>query len=757
MPKLTDDQLIREVESRETSSYGINDAALSDDRAKAFNYYIGAPFGNEMDGRSQVISRDVLDCVEAALPQLLKVFVSGDEVVRFDPRGPEDEQAAEQETAAVNYYTMEKNDGFHVMYTWFKDALLSKNGYVKVWWEEEEESETESYQGLSDDQLTLLAQDTRVEIEEHTAYPDPTYLQGANAAQMIQAGAPIVPPPTLHDVKLRITEEKGCIKIDNVAPEDILVGVDTKTTQLQKASFVQHRSMMAKEEIEEQGWKLPDSAQVGNESAQYQESLSRNLYNEQEESTQLKQYLVKDTYIRVNGEFLRLVIIGNEIIHREDAEVIPFACLTPHIMPHRHIGLSYADLTMDIQLQKSTLLRGMFDAQYLANQPRFGISDRVNLDDMLTSRPGGAVRVTGNPAENIMPLMTPTFPQSSFSLIEYLDSANTKRTGVSAYDQGLDADSLNKTATGATILENNAQKRVELVARVFANTGVKDLFVLVHRLVRKYNTRPDIIRLKKKWVMVDPREWKERKDMSVTVGLGTGNKDQQLMHLTTILQAQKEGLSIGVSTPKNIFNALTKLTQNAGFKSPDEFWTDPGDKPFQPGPDPKIAVKQMELQADQQKFNAESVIKLHESESSALLEMKKEQWKQEMQARETQHQNELEAQREFQRMQLEAAAEERKTMLEAQQKENDRAFEIWKTEFTEAAKIVQSQIAAKNSDPALNQAEQTASAEVSGAMGQTDMMAIHAETLNAIRGVMEQMARPKTIVRGADGRAVGLQ
>jgi len=618
MPRLTDEELIREVEARESSSYGINDAKLAEDRAQAFQYYNGEPFGNELDGRSQVISRDVLDCVEAALPQLLKVFVAGDEVVKFEPRGPEDEDAAEQETAAVNYYTMEKNDGFSVFYTWFKDALLSKNGYVKVWWEEEDETETESYQGLTDDQLTLLMQDERIEVQEHTAYPDPLF-----QPQMMQDGIPFTPPPMLHDVKITITETKGCIKIDNVAPEDILVGVDTKTVSLQGSSFVQHRALMFEEEIKEQGWDLPENAVTGNDSAQWEESLSRNLYSENEEYSQIEQYLVKDTYIKVSGELLRLVIIGNQIVHREDAEIIPFACITPHIMPHRHIGMSYADLTMDIQLQKSTLLRGMFDAQYLANQPRFGISDRVNLADMLTSRPGGVVRVTGDPAGNIMPLITPTFPQSSFSLIEYMDSANSRRTGITAYDQGLDADSLNKTATGARLIENNSQKRIDLVARTFANTGVKELFVLVHRLVRKYNTRPDIIRIRKEWVTVDPREWKERKDMTVTVGLGTGNKDQQLMHLMTILQAQKEAIQIGVATPKNIFNALTKLTQNAGFKSPEEFWTDPGDKPMQPPPDPKIALKQMELQADQQKFQAESVIKQQEADKASQLDMQK--------------------------------------------------------------------------------------------------------------------------------------
>ncbi len=620
---LTSEEILSRVDSFEAASYGINDSSLTADRAEAFRFYNGEKFGNEIEGRSQVVSRDVLDVIESALPQLLKVFVSGDEVARFIPRGPEDEEAAEQETMAVNYYATEKNDGFTIFYTWFKDALLSKNGYVKVWWEEENETETESYQGLTEEQLALLLQDERIEVVEHTAYPDPIdQQQKEQAIQELMAQGQqeqvqqlmMQPPKSCHDVKIEITETKGCIKIDNVAPEDMLVSVDTKTVSLHGANFVQHRSLMTANEIEEQGWKVPESAEQGNESWLQEEAIARNLYNEREENKGIEQYLVKDTYISLDGELTRVVIIGSEIVEQEEAEIIPFVCITPMIMPHRHIGMSYSDLTKDIQIIKSTLLRGQLDAMYLANSPRWAVSDRVNLDDMLTSRPGGVVRVQGEPGSALFPLQSPPAPTTGFSLIEYLDRAKGTRTGISEQMAGIDANALNKTAMQANILQNNAQERISLVARTFANTGVKDLFMLVHRMVRKYNTRPEIIRIAQKWVTIDPREWKERKDMSVSVGLGTGNKDQQLGHLMTILAAQKEAIQIGVATPQNIYHALKKLTQNAGFKSPEEFWTDPGDKPVQLPPDPQVALKKMELEADQQKFQAETILKQQEAE-----------------------------------------------------------------------------------------------------------------------------------------------
>ncbi len=656
--KLSDAELVAKVEALEQNSYGIYDASLTFERKKAFDYYVGQPFGNEIEGRSQVVSRDVLDTIESALPQLLKVFVSGDEVVRFMPRGPEDEQACEQETAAVNYYTLEKNDGFSVFYQWFKDALLSKNGYVKVWWEEEDEVETETYQGLTDDQMTMLLQDERVEVMEHTAIPDERDAQQRQeAVQQLQQQAQqnpqamqqiqqimAQPQKMLHDVKITVTNKTGCVKIENVAPEDMLIGADCREVSVKNASFVQHRAMMTEAEINEQGWEVPVGASMGENEQAWEEANARDLYDEDGQMTddEFGQYLVKDTYIVVEGKRCRLVIIGNEIVHKETEDVIvPFACITPHIMPHRHIGMSYSDLTEDIQLIKSTLLRGQLDAMYLANQPRFGISDRVNLEAMLTSRPGGVVRVQGDPGGNIMPLVTPAFPQTSFQLVEYLDSAKERRTGITAYNQGLDGDSLNKTATGVSQIMQATQQRIELVARTFANTGVKELFMLVHRLVRKYNTRPDIIRLRNDWVEVDPREWKERKDMQVTVGLGTGNKDQQLMHLQAMWQRTMQELQMGLPTvsPENVYEIDRQLAINSGFKNPEQYVTDPSKvPPKEPQPDPQMQIKQMELQADAQKFQAQTQVEKEKAARDSQLDIQKFQAQAEIDRRQAEQQ-----------------------------------------------------------------------------------------------------------------------
>ena len=630
---IEDMEIIAQIEAQENIAYGVNDSALSNDRAEAIDYYLGQPFGNEEEGRSQVVSYDVQDTIESALPQLLKVFVAGDQVVRFEPKGPEDQEAADQETDYVNHVVMEKNEGFKIFYVWFKDALLSKNGYVKVYAEDEEEEEEYEYEGLTDGQLQMLASDEKVEVLEHEAYPDPSIDMNAMMDQALAMGqdpAGLV-QPMLHDVKLKVTEKKTEIVIENVAPENIMVSVEVSGPNLQSAKFVQHREVMQLADIAETFDKPLDyikSVMSDLRDTFEEESNARDIYDEEyDRAIESQEALVKDTYIKLDGERYRVVVLGNTVLYKEKCEYVPFACITPMIMPHRHIGRSYADLTMDIQLIKSTLIRGQLDNMYLANNGRYAISDRVNLDDMLTSRPGGIVRVEGDPGSGIMPLSHPPLPASSFGMVEYMDSMKEKRTGITAYNQGLDSNSLNKTATGVPQIMSAAQQRVELVARTFAETGVKELFKLVHRLVRTTLTKPDIVRMRNKWVEVDPREWEDRKDLSISVGLGAGNKDQQLAHLATILQAQKEALSIGITSPEKIYNALAKLTQNAGFKNPEEFWINPANTPEQEGqpnkPSEAEIMVQGQLQIEKQKADAQLQQEQVRSQNDVIIEREK--------------------------------------------------------------------------------------------------------------------------------------
>lgn len=755
MPKLTDAEILARIEEEERIGYGINDDELSNDRAKAINYYLGAPLGNEVEGRSQVVSFDVQDTIEAALPQLIKIFASGDQVVRFEPRSPDDEAAAEQETDYLNYVVMERNRGFEVIYTWFKDALLSKNGYVKVYYDEYEETEEENYKGLTEAQLTMLVKDPEITILEHESYVDQEqydlmmtrfqqmmqqYQMQAQQAQMQGQPAPPPPPeptvPMLHDVKIEKKNTRGCVKVVNVAPENMIVSVDTAGLNLQESRFVQHREMMSKSEIEKNGWKIQDETGDGYADEWSVEAEARDLYNEEFDRSTFEgdEILVRDNYLMIDGERWRYVAVGQEIVLKEKADCVPFACLSPMLMPHRHIGRSYADLTMDIQLVKTALVRGQLDNMYLSNNGRYAISDRVNLEDMLTSRPGGVVRVQGEPGNAILPLSHTPFPPTSFTMVEYLDSMKEKRTGVTAYNQGLDADSLNKTATGINAIMNASAARLELVARLFGETGIKDMFLLVHKFIRKNYTKPDILKLRGKWIEVDPRTWKTRHDMTINVGLGTGNKDQQLMHIQSVLMAQKEAFQIGVATPKNIYNALIKLTQAAGFKHPNEFWTDPDTQPPQPKqPPPEVQVEQMRLQAkekevevkmqaEQMKMQQEAQLKQAEMQMQAQLEQQKSQAQ--LQQEQIRSQNDVAIERD--KLQMQAELERYKAELKAE------------TDLKIAAMEMQMKAAEME-----KQAELDSEAQVRQQM-------MHTEKIQA-------MSKAKKVVRDENGRVSGVE
>lgn len=606
------DELLGAIRNEETHALGRYTGTLSKERATLMDYYLGKPFGNEEDGRSAVVSTDVADTIESILPSLLKMFVGSDEIGEFNPIGPEDEEAARQETEYTNWVITQQNHSFTTFYSWFKDALLQKNGYVKYWWDQRDEKRKETYEGLSDDEFAMLLQDPTIEPIQHHAYPDPI------AAQMMQhmpiQGMP-AQVPTLHDVVVQITHPVGYVCIEPVPPEEILVAARSRSVNIKDVPFVQHRTRKSISAIRAMGYEVDEN--IGDEDDQINnlEYLARRSPEESVFSFSTvvgegvsREVLLKETWIRYDfdgdgiAELRRILQVGATVLENEEVEEINLCCLSPILMPHKHFGRSVAELVADIQLIKSTLLRQQLDNLYLSNTPRIGVNtenNSVNLDDVLTHRAGGLIRVKGNPAEHLMPMSVPNVAAQAMPMMEYLQAMMENRTGITRYNQGLDSNSLNKTASGISQIMTAAMEKQLLIARCFAETGVKDLFRSVHGVLRRHSSKPQTVKLRNQWVQVDPRSWKTRYDMTVSVGLGTGNKQEQTQQLMMILNAQKEAMQIGATTPEKIYNALVELTKNAGFKNPDKFWQNPAQVPPQPPqPDPKIETAKINAQAD---------------------------------------------------------------------------------------------------------------------------------------------------------------
>jgi hypothetical protein len=294
--------------------------------------------------------------------------------------------------------------------------------------------------------------------------------------------------------------------------------------------------------------------------------------------------------------------------------------------------MSIADQTIDLQLIKSTLWRGALDALYLSNSPQIGaVEGQVNLDDLLNRRPGGIVRLKS--ADALVPITTAPLGGDVFQMIEYIDSVREQRTGVTRYNQGLDADTLNKTATGINAIQNAAEQRLELIARVFAETGVKRAFRRILELVCKHQQKPKIIRLRQSWVAMDPREWNDQMDLSVSVGLGTGNRDQQVAHMTNLLQLDQQivqmqgGVDGPLVTVQNIYNKLAKLVEASGLKTVASYYTDPRSappRPPSPAPvDPLAQQQQLALQTERQRVQQQPEIETMKARVKAQTEIEK--------------------------------------------------------------------------------------------------------------------------------------
>jgi hypothetical protein len=591
--------LVRAIEEQERLAS--NAGSLAEERQKALDLYLGRPYGDEQDGRSKVVMRDVADTIEWIKPSLMKVFCSGDEIARFDPIGPEDEQQAQQETDYINHVLMTKNDGFAIFYDWFHDALLQKNGYVLVRNCEERTTNRDQYKGLADDEFTLLAKDPDVEVLEHTEYQAP--------AGVDQMGMPVM--ATYHDAVIRKAGTYRYLKISNIPPERVRIAPDWPSLNLKGCPFFEIEDYKTISDLRNEGYDVDDDI---NDTATTTEEEStaqrRNVTSGYQQPSELeadpatRRVKVRYVWMLWDGdgdgiaELRHVVLCGKTILQDEEDDLTPAACLCPIRMPHEHNGQSIADIVEDLQRIRTVLVRGYLDNMYLANNGQYAIDiNRVNLDDMLTSRPGGVKRVDGDLTGAIMPLVHPQVGSDILQAVEYVDTVRENRTGVTRYNQGMDADSLNKTATGINLISNAAAQRIELIARLFAETGVKALMLIVHALSLKYGREQEMVKLRGQWVPVSPATWKTRRDMTVSVGLGNGNKDQMLQHLMMIAQMQAQGAAIGIATPLNIYNTAKRFTQNAGFKNADEFWTDPQKNPQPQQPNPEMMKLEMEAKS----------------------------------------------------------------------------------------------------------------------------------------------------------------
>ena len=628
------------VGSELTDATSFVDSELSPVRARAIQYYRGEPFGNEEEGRSQVVSTDVRDTINGVMPSLMRVFFGSKKVVQFVPRGPEDVASAEQATDYVNFIFTQDNNGFLLCHSVFKDALRGALGVAKYYWDEKVEVKTEHYSGLDESSLTLLLNEPGVVGSAVQSMDDPSYQPPVDP----MTGAPVVDPmtglpppaPQIYSVELKRETKDGRVVVEAVPPEEFLI--DRRARSVEDATLVAHRRMMRVSDLVALGYDEDEvRAQMGAfELDTNDEYIARNPYAESygPGGTQDdKRVLYVEAYVRVDfdrdgiSELRKVCTIGPgyKVVMNEPCSHRPFATFCPDPEPHALIGLSIFDMTADLQRIKSAIMRNMMDSLSLSIHPRIGVVEgQANMDDVLNTEVGGVIRM--RQAGAVQPFSVPFVGQAAFPMLEYLDSVRETRTGMSKAAMGLDAGALQSTtraAVAATV--SAAQQHLELIARVFAETGMRALFKGILKLVVENQDRPRVVRLRNQWVPIDPRSWNSGMDVEVDVALGGGTEEQKVAVLTSIAQKQEQILqTMGpmnpLVTPQQYRNTLAKLTEFSGFRNADEFFLNPATMPPQPPPPPPPPdPAQILAQVEQQKIMADIQNK------QAELEMKRQQ------------------------------------------------------------------------------------------------------------------------------------
>ncbi len=634
---MADEELESLVGTELTDATSFVDAELSPVRARAIQYYRGEPFGNEEEGRSQVVSTDVRDTIAGIMPSLMKVFYGSKQIVHFAPKNAEDVPAAEQATDYVNYIFNNDNNGFLTLHSAFKDALRGALGIIKYVWEEKVEVKTEYYSGLDESALTVLLSEPNVVGSAIMSMDDPSYQPPVDP----MTGQPAVDPatgmpapaPKIYDVELKREYKDGRVRVEAIPPEEFLI--DRRARSVEDATLVAHRRMMRVSDLVALGYNEEEvSSQMGvYELDTNDEYIARNPYAQSygPGGTQDdKRVLYCEAYVRVDydkdgiSELRKVCTIGPgyKMVMNEPCSHAPFALFCPDPEPHALIGLSMFDYTADLQKIKSAILRNMLDSLSLAIHPRVGVVEgQANMDDVLNTEVGGVIRM--RQAGAVQPFSVPFVGQAAFPMLSYLDEVRETRTGMSKASMGLQADALQSTtraAVAATV--SAAQQHLELIARIFSETGMRALFKGILKLVTENQDRPRVVRLRNQWVPIDPRSWNSDMDVEVDIALGAGTEEQKIAVLNSIAQKQEQimqtmGPQNPLVSPQQYRNTLVKLSEASGYRNSDEFFSNPATMPPQPPPPPPppdpaqilAEVEKQKIMADIQNKQAELELK----------------------------------------------------------------------------------------------------------------------------------------------------
>ncbi len=580
--------LITAINSYEDNVSDHMDSDAAQTRADLIDYYLGERYGNERDGYSKIVTREVYQTVENIKADVAELFIADDETVRFEPEGPEDVEGAQQATDYVRYVFYRQNDGFGVILDSLMDGLLQRQGVIKRWRSMEDVVTSHTFEEISETAFAILMADPEVEITEYEESFDELTQMNVYAGKMLR------------------TKVDSETKVEVIPPEEFAIDSDAVTVE--EAKYVRQRSMKSKSDLISMGFdtKKIEKASPSSGYNEYDspEKIARNFdgdnYDDENENI-TKMYDLHEVYMRYDrdeddyDELIKVCKIGNVILNVEEVDEIPFVVWTPIRIPHRLTGLCPADAAAPLQKVKSTLWRNQLDNQYNLNNGRPVIVEgQVDLDSVMSSKPG-APYIVKHPNAISFP-QQPSFGQHTYNMMGIADQMLEQNVG--STDNSISPDILHgNTAAGAVSqVLSKRQARVRLIAREFGEF-LRKVFMGIYELEIAHAQDASIFRLDNKFVEVDPRNWHARKDVTVLVGLGNGSKTEQLFHMQQTMAAQQAMLGAGgmgiTVTPQQIVQLQEDMVRLYDKSAHGRYFTEPpAEFTGQPEPQPPSAQEQ---------------------------------------------------------------------------------------------------------------------------------------------------------------------
>ncbi len=591
---MEESELVKIIENHVNQGIGSESGELSTTRQTLLDRYMGELYGNELEGQSKIVTREVMETVEWAMPAVMRVFAGAGKVVEFEPEGPEDERAAEQETDAVNYIYNKHNNGFVVTHTIVKSALLNPNSYVKVYRDESEEVATENYENMSDEGLAGIYSDSELEVM---------------AADVNELG--------LYDLEVKRTSARGKNKVEALPEDECVIDSNWPHLSLDGCPFTCHKPEKTHSELRLMGYSEKDLDDAYTAYSETSEATNRDRYADEGNDDNDHKALRKYTYYECNmlvdwdddgiAERRHVVMVGKKILENEETDEQPMESAASILMPHRHVGLSYAQTIKDLQDVMTTVMRQLMTNMYKANNPRTIALKGANMADLLANRANGIIRakaVGDVTTEPVAPIIGQVIP-----LLDLLNQQKEMRSGVTRNGMGLDADILAKSTEGAFMgaLEK-ADQRIEMLVRTLAETIFKSIFLKLHALMIKHGDNK-FIKTSGQWVEINPSEWRKRESMTAKVGTGHSDTKQKMMAANMIILDQDKLLAGGLGgtlvSPQNLYNSRKLLVQAAGEVNPDKYYLNPSmappKQPEPPAPDPNLLLIQSNQQIETDK------------------------------------------------------------------------------------------------------------------------------------------------------------